>query len=221
MQAFNALLVEGSSGVGKSTLIDALIRRHTSSVEPRKIRSFVHLAQSHTYGPLAQREDAGTLTVAENAAHLGRIVAMLEWLHASVQEQTKPWCFVIVDALHLTHCVRPGVANWDAVKTFDQRLAALGMKLLFLKASPDTIWTRGIQPRTNQQFIVEYARKFGRTHPEIHGYFVQEQTLLCELFSRSDMRKLLLDNDGPVEDVLEKAFQFWMGSPQSARAASQ
>jgi thymidylate kinase len=219
MQAFNALVVEGTSGVGKSTLIDALIRKHTNSVEPRKIRSFLHLAQSHTYGPLAQGEDAGTLTVAENAAHLERIVAMLEWLHASVQEHSKPSCFVIVDALHLTHCVRPGVATWDAVRTIDQHLAALGTKLLFLKASPDTIWSRGIQPRTNEQFMLEYARKFGRTDQQIHNYFVQEQGLLCELFSRSVMPKLLLDNDGLVEDVLEKAFQFWIGSPQSARAA--
>jgi len=107
---FKALLVEGTSGVGKSTLIDALIRRHVSAAQPRKIRSLVHLAQSHTYGPLAVAEDQGTLTADENARHLERIVSHLEWLHASVQEHARPWCFVIIDALHLTHCMRPGVA---------------------------------------------------------------------------------------------------------------
>ncbi|MGA8103591.1 MAG: hypothetical protein WB869_15630, partial [Candidatus Acidiferrales bacterium] len=73
--AFQGLLVEGTSGVGKSTLIDALIRRHAESAPPRKIRTLVHLAQSHTYGPLARPENAGTLTVAENQQHLERIVA--------------------------------------------------------------------------------------------------------------------------------------------------
>jgi len=62
MKPFKALLVEGTSGVGKSTLIDRLIRRHVDSARERKIRTVVHLAQSHTYGPLAQAEGAGTLT---------------------------------------------------------------------------------------------------------------------------------------------------------------
>jgi hypothetical protein len=89
MVPFKALLVEGTSGVGKSTLIDALIRRHISTAQPRKIRSLVHLAQSHTYGPLALAEDHGTLTVEQNARHLERIVNTLEWLHASVQEHSQ------------------------------------------------------------------------------------------------------------------------------------
>src|SRR5271166_876603 len=175
MTPFKALLVEGTSGVGKSTLIDALVRRHVGAVEPRKIRTMVHLAQSHTYGPLAAPEDKGTLTVDENLRHLERIVSHLEWLHATVQEHTRPWCFAIIDALHLTHCVRPGVVEWTDVAPFDQRLGALGCGLLFLEVSPSTIWERGIKPRAQAQFIQEYARKFGRSHEEIHQYFVREQ----------------------------------------------
>jgi predicted GTPase len=53
MIPFQALLIEGTSGIGKSALIDALIRRHVTTAAPRKIRGLVHLAQSHTYGPLA------------------------------------------------------------------------------------------------------------------------------------------------------------------------
>ncbi len=171
---FKALLVEGTSGVGKSTLIDALIRRHVDSAAPRKIRSLVHLAQSHTYGPLAVREDRG-LTVAENVQHLDRIAGALEWLHASVQEHKRPWCFVVVDTLHLTHCVRPGVVKWVDVVDVDRRLAAVGCKLLCLQASPESIWRRGIEPRANEQFLLEYARKFGKNYHEIHAYFVREQ----------------------------------------------
>lgn len=136
MTPFKALLVEGTSGVGQSTLIDALLRRHVASSAPRKIRSLMHLAQSHTYGPLARAEDARTLTVAQNLAHLDRIVGTVEWFHASVQEHDRPWAYAILDTLHLTHCVRPGVVNWPDVAEIDARLAALGSKLLFLEAAP-------------------------------------------------------------------------------------
>jgi len=209
MLPFKALLVEGTSGAGKSTLIDALIRRHADSSKPRKIRTLVHLAQSHTYGPLAVPEDRGTLTLDENLRHLGHIVGAIEWLHAGVQEHRRPWCFVLVDTLHLTHCVRPGVVKWNDVEPFDQRLAALGCKLLFLKVEPDTIWERGIAPRANEQFMQEYARKFGRTHEETHGYFVREQGTLAELFSRSVMPKLMLQNDGAANGGAEDAWRLW------------
>jgi thymidylate kinase len=220
MRPFKVLLVEGTSGVGKSTLIDALVRKHVNSSKTRKLRSMLHLAQSHTYGPLARPEDARTLTVEENQRHLERIVGTLEWLHASVQEHSTPWCFVILDTLHLTHCVRPGIARWSDIETFDQRLAALDCKLLFLKASPTGIWERGIQPRTNEQFLMQYARKFGQTHEEIHQYFIREQNLLDELFSRSSMSKLGIDNERPAEEVIEEAFTFWMDRPLQTLAAS-
>lgn len=210
MAPFKALLIEGTSGVGKSTLIDALIRRHVDSAPPRKIRSLIHLAQSHTYGPLAVPEDRGTLTVAENVQHLDRIVTTLEWLQASVQEHSRPWCFVIVDTLHLTHCVRPGIVKWPEVAHLDGRLAALGCKLLMLSSSPRTIWQRGIEPRVDEQFLLEYARKFGKNHHEIHAYFVREQEILADLFSHSVMTKLLVPNDGPVDHVLNAAYGFWM-----------
>jgi hypothetical protein len=210
MAPFKSMLVEGTSGVGKSTLIDALIRRHVNGSKPRKIRSLIHLAQSHTYGPLALPEDHGTLTVDENVRHLARIVGMIEWLHASVQEHDRPWCFVVVDTLHLTHCARPGVVHWEDVAPFDSRLAAVGCKLLFLEASRSALWKRGIEPRMNEQFIQQYARKFGRSPEEIHEYFIGEQQELVKLFSKSVMPKLLLNDEGDPEDVLDAAYKFWI-----------
>jgi thymidylate kinase len=221
MAPFKGLIVEGTSGVGKSTLIDALIRRHVNSAMPRKIRSLIHLAQSHTYGPLAIAEDNGTLTAAATIEHEQGIVSHLEWLHASVQEHTKPWCFVIVDTLHLTHCVRPGVVDWKQVEPIDHRLAALGCRLLFLQAGPQTLWERGIVPRRDQQFLREYARKFGSTEQEIHQYFIREQQTLADMFRRSAMPKSLIniDNDESSDDVVEKAFQFWTSEIPAEQAA--
>jgi hypothetical protein len=207
---FKALLVEGTSGVGKSTLIDALIQRQVYAAPPRKIRSLIHLAQSHTYGPLAVPEDEGTLTAEQNARHLERIVSAMEWLHAGVQEHERPWCFVVIDTLHLTHCVRPGVVKWTDVEEFDRRLAALGCRLLFFQVSPDAIWKRGIEPRINDQFMVEYAKKFGRSCEAIHSYFVEEQGILAELFARSAMPKLLMDGEDTPDSMLDAAYNFWM-----------
>jgi hypothetical protein len=205
---FKALLVEGTSGVGKSTLIDALIRTHTATAAPRKIRSLIHLAQSHTYGPLAVPEDNGMLTVDDNLRHLERIVGTLEWLHACVQEHTPPWCFVLIDTLHLTHCMRPGVLKWADVEIFDRRLAALGCKLAFLQISEGALWQRGIAPRANEQFM-QYATKFGGSPKEIHRYFVSEQQALVQLFEQSVMPKLLLNNDLPPETATSALQAFW------------
>src|SRR5271170_2315022 len=96
---FHALLVEGVPGIGKSTLIDALIRRHIANAGARKIRAFVHLPQTYTYGPLARGEDAGTLTVADNLRLLERIVGTIEWLHEDLRHSDMP-CFIVIDALH-------------------------------------------------------------------------------------------------------------------------
>ena len=208
MAPFKALLVEGTSGAGKSTLIDALIRRHVGTAKPRKIRSLIHLAQSHTYGPLAVPEDHGTLTVDENARHEDRIVSLIEWLQAGVQGHSRPWCFVLIDTLHLTHCVRPGVVKWPDVAPFDGRLAAVGCKLVFLEASPSALWEWGIKPRTNEQFM-QYAKKFGRTPEEIHEYFVREQETLATLFAQSAMPKIRLQSDGAFEETVNAAYQFW------------
>jgi thymidylate kinase len=207
---FKGLLIEGTSGVGKSTLIDALIRRHVSTAPPRKIRSMIHLAQSHTYGPLAVPEDQRTLTAKQNMRHLERIVSTMEWLHAGVQEHDRPWCFVLIDTLHLTHCVRPGVVQWIDIEDFDRRLASIGCGLLFLRASPSTIWKRGIESRMKDQFLIEYAKKFGQSYEEIHSYFVKEQTTLVELFARSSLPKLLIEGEDAPDIMLDAAFNFWM-----------
>lgn len=210
MQPFKALLIEGTSGAGKSTLIDALLRRHIESRAPRKIRSLVHLAQSHTFGPLAAAENSGTLTVRQNLTHLDQIVAHLEWLHLSVQEHDRLWSFAVLDTLHLTHCVRPGVVSWQDVTSVDSRLAALGCKLVFLDASADTLWARGIHPRRNEPFILEYARKFGTTLEAIHEYFVREQATLRKIFEQSAMPKLLLDAKASVDSLIEEPYAFWL-----------
>jgi thymidylate kinase len=206
---FHALLVEGIPGIGKSTLVDALVRRHVSTAQPRKIRTLVHLAQTHTYGPLAAREDAGTLAVRDNVAHLERIAMLLEWLHAGVQHPRHPSCYVLIDTLHLTHCLRPGIVRWADVEDVDRRFAVIGCKLLVLSAGDQVVRERTIDARRETQFLSEYARKFGRTADELHAHFMREGEVFAELYDRSAMPKLMLSNDGALGDVLDEVDSFW------------
>lgn len=208
MGAFHALLIEGVPGIGKSTLIDLLIRRHVAWAEPRRIRSFLHLAQTHTYGPLAPAEDARTLTVAANLALLDRVAETLEWLCADLRHSDKP-CFVLIDSLHLTHCLRPGVLAWNDVAPIDRRLAALGSRLALLTGRKETIGLRTIRDRQNSQFL-SYAAKFGRTAEEIHGYFVCEQVEFMRLFEKSGLQKRIFENDGGLDTIVSELHEFWL-----------
>jgi len=214
---FSALLVEGIPGIGKSTLIDALVRRHVNSAGARQLRTVVHLCQAHTIGPLAAAEVAGTLTRDDNFSHLERVVGTVEWLHGSVRDHTRASCFVLIDTLHLTHCLRPGVLAWRDVADFDRRLAATGCRLLVLRASAEVVWERSIKAREDWPFLTEYAVKFGRTHEELHEYWLGEQRQFAEMCRQSAMRKLLMSNDGAVESITDGAYDCWRSGNESSR----
>ncbi len=204
------LIVEGTSGIGKSTLIDLLVRRFIDERPARKLRTFLHLTQAHTYGPLAVDEDQNTLTKDQNLRHLDNVVSILEWHVLALTAETKVKFFAVVDTLHLTHCHRPGLLNWEDVSGLDSRLASLGARLLYLQANSQTIWERGIIPRRDQEFILGYANpKFGNTLEEIHQYFVAEQERMRQLLSGTSMKYLEMDADVDLSSRVEEAYEFW------------
>lgn len=202
------LIVEGIPGVGKSTLIHELMRRHIS--ESKKVRTFLHLTQAHTYGPLAAAEDNHTLTAAENLTHLTNLVSMLKWYSNVLAREKVPKFYGLIDTLHVTHCFRPGVLSWGDVSSVDSELADINCKLIYLKASEDTIWERSIMQREDTQFIRGYARKFGADLAQIYSYFLREQALMEKLVCGSKMKKLILSNDGTVGEILGQAYEFWL-----------
>ncbi len=136
--ASHLLLIEGAPTSGKSTLIDALVRDHVRSAPVRQIRTLVSLTQDHTGGPLNPAEDAGTLTKEDTLAHLRTIGGSLSWLVQTAAQGGMPQPWIVVDTLHLTHCVRRGL-EWEDVEALDAVLARVGGKLLFLRVSPETI----------------------------------------------------------------------------------
>jgi hypothetical protein len=215
---FNALLVEGIPGIGKSSLIDALVRRHVNSARARQLRTVVHLCQAHTIGPLAAAEVAGTLTRDDNFNHLEHVVSFVEWLYDSVRDHSRASCFVLIDTLHLTHCLRPGVLAWQDVADFDRRLAATGCRLLVLEAAAEIVWERSIKARADWPFLTEYAVKFGRTHEELQEYWLGEQRQFGEMCGQSAMRTLLMSNDGAVEGIIDEVYKFWRSGDGSSRS---
>src|SRR5689334_5878954 len=192
------LVVEGVPGAGKSTLLDALLRAYVQQCPARQLRTLLHLTQAHTYGPLARAEDAKTLTRTDALAHLERIVGGLEWAAGALASEDRPKLFALVDTLHLTHCHRPGAVRWSDVVPLDARLEALGCRLVFLRASPETLRVRALG-RSGTQFLEGYARgRWGPSDEDVVRGLADEQAGMLEQVASTRMPTLVLD----AEDTL-------------------
>ena len=209
VESAKILLVEGVPGAGKSTLVGSLLRRYVA--EAGRVRGLLHLTQAHTYFPLSPDEpDGARATREQNAAHLERILGVLTWLASSVADERARMFLCAIDTLHLTHCFRPGVLGWDDVREFDRRLSLLGCRLLFLRATKETVWERAILERKDNEFITRYGRQYGDGLEAIHQYFVDEQEKMLALAGRSEMETLILDCESPADELSKRAFDFWM-----------
>lgn len=135
----------------------------------------------------------------------------MEWLASSLIYEHKVKLFALIDTLHLTHCVRPGILDETDIQKFDMKMEKLDSKLIFVKAEPQTIWERGILPRKNEEFILVYGKKFGSSLEEIHRYFVNEQIRLEQLALNSNMDKIFLEAENNFGENVEKAVNFWYG----------
>jgi ABC-type dipeptide/oligopeptide/nickel transport system ATPase component len=202
------LIIEGTSGVGKSFLADALLRNYIT--ENKKIRSLLYLRQAHIYGPLAVDEDRCSLTNEMNKRHLDQIYNVLQCLALSLESEAKVKLYCLIDTLHLTHCFRPGIIEWGDVSEYDTKLMQIECKLIFIKAKLATIWARGIVPRLNEQFMLDYAKKYGNTTEAILQYFIKEQQDLEKLVTKCKLEKIYLDAEDDFELNMRKAYHFWI-----------
>jgi len=180
-------LIEGTCGVGKTSLIDA---------SAREVPGAVVFRQRQTYGPIAPLEDAGTLDSDGNER------ALLEVVTAIASAQLESRSVVLVDTLHFTQRLRPGVLSAEAFGRVHARVSALGAELVLLHASPTTIRERVIVGRRGTSFA-RYARKFGDDDDALLAYFVGEQERLRELVETAcGMAHLRLDGDAPRDEVV-------------------
>ena len=207
------LLIEGVPGIGKSTILDNLLRSYVQNEARGKLRTIMSLAQTHTYGPLAVGEDQGTLTKEENLNHLNYVVTWLEWIAKNSRNQRRPKSFLLIDTLHLTQCLRPGVVKWEDVISVDRRLAAIGCKLLLIDANENTILKRTIEDRADTEFIRGYALgKFGEDKSELMQYFRNERNAFREMYSASSMEKRSLTAEASIEQTTKAVSRFWLSA---------
>lgn len=101
------------------------------------------------------------------------------------------------------------MADWEDARPFDSRLQQIDCKLIFLKATPETIWDRTIQLRKDNPFITRYAKKYGSAPEAIHAHFVEEQKRLESLVQHSALQTLTLCAEESIETNGENAYAFW------------
>ncbi len=136
---------------------------------------------------------------------------MLEWHVRALGAERVPKFFAIVDTLHLTQCHRPGVVRWADVAPLDRRLAGLGAKLLFVEASPEVLWQRGIAARRHDDFISGYAaRKWGPSLESIHRHFVDEQLAMRDNLAQTTLPHQTLALDAELSTYVDDAYDFWL-----------
>lgn len=188
------LLIEGTCGAGKTTLANALARREGVQLLPQRL----------TYGVVAPLEQLRALDDGLNHVLLGRLV---DWLKRS----DRPDRWLVVDSLHLTQWVRPGVLGLSSFASIDKQLARLGARGLLLTVTPELIHQRVIFGRANTPFRT-YAAKWASDDETLHARFVTEQETMREVCSISLMKWDQIDGGLPV-DALSDAVWSSIGQP--------
>lgn len=211
------LLVEGTSGTGKSTLIKHLLTRHI--LEEGYPRTLVHLSQAHTYFTLASPDLVQPPGKRVHREQLRRLLRMVDPGGAGfsgraglsggpIPEPTR-WftLFALIDTLHLTHVFRPAILSWSELGYVDRELDRLGARMIFMRASPQTLWERLVVGRgASPEYFTRYQRQYGDSPEAVHAYYVQEQERMEALARKSHLPVLFLDGEG---ENVEPAYRFW------------
>ena len=204
------ILLEGTCGTGKSTLIKGLLTRHVA--EEDRPRTLVHLSQGHTYFPLASSDLPATPGKRLCREHLRRLLRMID-LPDVPELRPARWftLFGLIDTLHLTQAFRPGVLNWAELAYVDRFLFDRGARMIFLRASPETLWRRLILERgaSSVEYLSLYQRKYGATPEGVHAYYVREQAEMEAFARRSRMEVKFLDAEREAGSLLEEGYGFW------------
>ena len=136
---------------------------------------------------------------------------MLEWYVTALHAESQIKFFAVIDTLHLTQCFRPGILRWEDVAGLDAQLTRIGVRIVFLHATADTIWHCGIVPRATEQFMLEYAQtRFGSTPTAVRDYLVDEQEQMQRLLARTRLPHWSLAAETDAEVNLGQAIQFWL-----------
>lgn len=207
-----ALLVEGTAGVGKTTLANHLLH---SQVQPGvRAGTVLHLGQAHTYHPLRPDDADSAIAPADRLALLERVYQTLAFLFhpgpRPADRTSAPPFTCLIETLHLTLAARPDLLSKEQFQSYDLKLAELGCKLVLIHVSGEDLWRRCIWERRHNGFITHYGRRYGDALKDIHRHYLDEQQRMRDLFERSAMPKLLLDGGRSPEEIAERSRRFWL-----------
>jgi thymidylate kinase len=176
------LLLEGTCGVGKTTLLRAMEELTSERGSP----ALTVLGQRFTYGPIAGAEDAGILDAELNEQILQRLLRRIITVH----EQQIQGTLLVLDTFHVTQRVRPGVLSDAAFRACDQVLQQLRCRTVLLEV-PDSVLLERVTVRRRDTGFARYASKFGSSESEVGGHFLREQALIRNLVTASSQLRWL------------------------------
>jgi len=154
---------------------------------------------------IAPAEDAGLLDDGLNAHILQKQVAYLKKLLETDSKKTR---VIILDTLHVTQMIRPGVLSKESFRVVDLALLQLCCRIAFLWISKETLMQRTIVGRRGTGFA-RYASKFGKTEKEVCSHFYKEQQnmwLVANNESQIPVRRF--DGSEEVGHLSEQVLEF-------------
>jgi len=186
------VLVEGTCGAGKTTLIKAIEKL----AEARGVATAM-FSQRETYAPIAPSEDLGILDDELNRR-------ILEGLLHSIRTRATGLGMgglVLVDTLHITQYVRPGVLSSQSYLTLASQAQQFVSLVVVLLARPSTLRERTVEGRRGTGFA-RYAAKFASEDDASVEYFLGEQSQILELVRKAPrVCSLELTSESPVEEL--------------------
>ena len=202
------LIVEGTCGAGKSTLIDR-VAHCLASRDSFKGWSCCRYTQKETYGPVAPSEDSGILDEELNLLILQKIVGAIARDAGSLPQPG----VLFVDTLHVTQYVRPGKLSLDSYAAVESTLKPLNPLLVFLEVGKRTIRERTVLGRRDTSFHDYAKRNFGNTDDELVEHFYSEQhKMLHVLSAHSSLPRVVLDGEQPEADLADALLALIMNS---------
>jgi hypothetical protein len=192
----NVLIVEGTAAVGKTTLCSKLVRT-IASRDP--IPSLFHFRQAFTYHPLNPDHPDNQPNDAATKVHLSGLLNRIRDLAA------RPG-YVILETLHWSLSLRPGIKDAAWYAEYEAALRVLGAKTLLVVADESRHYSQ-LMARRDTEFFSTYGRRYGGTTEEVISYYIREQATFTEIADRSTIRTMTLDSSS--EGALEQALGLW------------
>ncbi len=198
MRGCHLLIVEGSAAVGKTTLCSELVRLVTSQ---KRVPSFFNFRQNFTYHPLNPDHPDCPVSDEDIKHHLTKFLEQIRSL-------SRPPSYLLMESLHWTLTLRPGLDDKQWLREYEKDLLALGARIVLLIADESTHRTQ-LKERSGSEFYTTYGQMYGNSEEEIIEYYLSEQNRFHKIADSTLLPVCILERTDP--DYVEKAFKFWNG----------